>query len=212
MRYHLFKTSRTTNLLIGDSQAKKLNIANFNILLLPGAQVKHVYKFLPKTDIYDTIVLFIGGNDLFSGKAQSNISASELVQEISDLAHLLLTRAKRVFVHRIPHRQYHPERTKEVNALLASRRESWKFRGISRQNYSDKHLKRDNVHLSSDALNGIIYTLKSKILYNYHRPELELEGHSQVIECCEVCKCLSWTEEDYDLLSEVSNLVRRNAR
>ena len=72
MRYNLFKTSGTRNLLFGDIQAKKLNIANFNKLLLPGAQVKHVYKFLPKKDIYHTIALFIGGNDLFSGKAQSN--------------------------------------------------------------------------------------------------------------------------------------------
>ena len=198
MRYHLFKTSRTRNLLIGDSQAKKLNIANFNILSLPGALVKHVYKFVPKKEIYDTIVFFIGGSDLFSGKAQSNISASELVQEISDLANLLLTRAKRVFVIGIPRRHYQPERTREVNALLASRRESWKFIGVSRQVYSDKHLRRGKVHFSSDALNGIIYILKGKILCNYYRPELELEGHPQVIEWCEVCKCLSWAQEDYD--------------
>ena len=196
MRYHLLKTSRTRNLLIGDSQAQKLNIANFNILSLPGAQVKHVYKFLPVRDIYDTVVLFIGCNDLFSGKAQSNISSSELVQEISNQANLSLTRAKRVFVLRIPHHHYQPERTTEVNALLASRRESWKFRGISRQVYSDKHLRRDKVHLSSDALNGIIYILKGKILYNYYLPELEIEGNPQIIECCEVCMCLSWTEED----------------
>ena len=70
------------------------------------------------------MVLFIGANDLFNGKAQSNYSASELVQEISDLTNLLLTRAKRVYVLGIPHRHYQPERTKEVNALLASRRDS----------------------------------------------------------------------------------------
>ena len=198
MRYHLFKSSRTRNVVIGDNRAKKLNIANFNILSLPGAQVKHVHKFLPKKDIYDTIVLFIGGNDPFSGKAQSNISASELVQEISELANLLLTRPKRVFVPGIPHLHYQPERTKEVNALLASRRESWKFRGISRQVCSDKHLRRGKVHLSSDAFNGIIYFLKGKIVCKYYRPEFELEGHPQSIECCEVCKCLSWTDKDYD--------------
>ena len=144
------------------------------------------------------MVPFIGGNDLFSGMAQSNISASELVQEISDLANLLFTRAKRLFVLGSPHRHYQPKRTKEVNALLTSRRESWKLRGISRQVYSDKHLRRDKVHLSSDALNGIIYILKSKILYNCFRPELKLERHPQVIDCCEVSNCLSWTEEDYD--------------
>ena len=191
----MFKTSRTRNLLIADSQAKKMNIANFNKLSLPGAQVKHIYNLLPKKVIYNTIVLFIGGKDLFSDEAQSNISASELVQEISDLANLLLTRAKRVFVLGIPHRHYQPERTKEVNALLASRRESWKFRGISRQVYSDKHLKKDKVHLNSDALNGIIFILQGKILNNSHRPELELEGHPQVVECCEVCICLSSTDE-----------------
>ena len=87
-----------------------------------------------------------------------------------------------------------------------------KIRGISRQVYCDKHIRRDKVHLSSDALNGVTYILKGKILYNLYQPELELERHPQVIECCKVCKCLSWTEEDYDWLSEVSNLVRRNAR
>ena len=158
----MFKTSRTRNLLIVDSQAGKLKIANFNILSLRGAQVKHVFQFLPKKYIHDTFVLFIGGNDLFSGKAQSNISASELVQEISDLANLLLTRAKKLFVLGIPHRHYQPEGTKEVNALLASRRQSWNFRGISRQVYSDKHFRKVKVHLSSDALNGIVYILKAK--------------------------------------------------
>ena len=131
-------------------------------------------------------------------RLSQTFSASELVQEISDLANLLLTRAKKLIVLGIPHRHYQPERTKEVSALLASRRESWKFRGTSRQVYSDKHLRKDKVRLGSDALNGIVYILKGKILHNSYRPELELERHPQVIECCEVCKCFSWTEEDYD--------------
>ena len=99
----------------------------------------------------------------------------------------LLTRAKRLIVLGLPHYHYQPERTKEVNALLASRREFSNLRGIFGQVYSDKHLRRDKVHLISDALNGIIYNIKGKIVYNYYRPELELEGHPQVIECCEVC-------------------------
>ena len=56
MRFRFLKTSRTRNLLFGDSQAKKLNIASFNILSLPGGQVKHVYEFLPKKTT--TILLF----------------------------------------------------------------------------------------------------------------------------------------------------------
>ena len=120
------------NLLIADSQGKELDIANFNVLSLPGACVRHVYNFIPKKDSYET-----------------------------------------------------------VNALLASRKEGWKFRGFSRQIYSDKHLKRDNVHLSSNALSGIGYILESKILYKRFCPELEEEGYSHIIECKGICKCLS---------------------
>ena len=81
-----------------------------------------------------------------------------------------------------------------MNALFASRKEGWKFRGISRQIYSDIHLKRDNVHLSSNALSGIGFILKSKILYKCFRPELEEEGYSQTTECKRTCKCPPWTD------------------
>ena len=84
-----------------------------------------------------------------------------------------------------------------MNALLASRKEDWKFRSISRQIYSDKHLKRDNVHLSSKALSGIGYILKSKVLYKSYCPELEKEGYSEFIECKRTCKCLFWTNQVY---------------
>ena len=57
MRYHLFKVSKTRNLLISDSQGKGLDIANFNVLSLPGAKIEHVYNFIPKKNLYDIIVL-----------------------------------------------------------------------------------------------------------------------------------------------------------
>ena len=194
MRYHLFKSSKSRNLLIADSQVKELDIANFNVLSLPGACVRHVYNFIPKKDRYNTVVLFIGGNDLFCNNAPSTKSAEDLTQELSDLANFLLTKIKSVFVLGIPLRHSLPQRSKTVNALLASRKEGWKFRGISRQIYSDKHLKRDNVHLSSKALSGIGYILKSKILYKRFCPELEEEGYSHIIECKGTCRCLSWTK------------------
>ena len=187
MRYHLFKVSRTRNLIISDSQGKGLNIANFNILSLPGAKVEHVYKFIPKKDFYDIIVLFIGGNDLFT------VTSENVARQISDLANLLVKGAKRVFVLGIPLRHPQPNRAKEVNSLLACRQEGWKFRGISRQVFSNKHLRNDNNHLNSSALSGIIYILKGKILYNKYCPEIEKEGHLEIIECSRFCKCLSWT-------------------
>ena len=77
MRYNLFKSSKSRNLLIADSQGKDLDIANFNVLSLPGVCVRHVYNFIPKKDSYDTVVLFIGGNDLFCENAPSKKSAED---------------------------------------------------------------------------------------------------------------------------------------
>ena len=120
MRYHLFKVSKTRNLLISDSQGKGLDIANFNVFSLPGAKIEHVYTFIPKRNVYDIIVLFIGGNNLFA------TTTKNLVRQISDLANLLLTKAKKVFVLGIPLRNSQPLQAKEVNSLLASCQEGWK--------------------------------------------------------------------------------------
>ena len=81
-----------------------------------------------------------------------------------------------------------------MKALLAWRKEDWEFRGIARQIYSDKHLKRDNIHLSGNALSGVRYILKSKILYKRLCPEWEEEeGYPHITDCKGICKCLSWT-------------------
>ena len=81
-------------MLIVDSQGKELDIANFNVLLLPGACVRHVYHFIPKKDSYDTVVLFIAGNYLLCNNVPSAKYAEVLTQELSDLANFLLTRLK----------------------------------------------------------------------------------------------------------------------
>ena len=188
MRHHLFKVSKTRNLLISDSQRKGLGIANFNVLSLPGAKIEHVYNFISKKDFYDTIVLFIGGNNLF-------VTTSEnLVRQISNLANLLLTKTKKVFVLGIPLRNFQPHQAREVNSLLASCQEGWKFRGVSMQVFSNKHMGKDNVHLNSYALSEITYIPESKILYKRYCPAIEKEGHLKVIMCSGFCKCLSWTK------------------
>ena len=75
MRYHLFKVSKSRNLIIADSQARELDIANFNVLSLPGARVRHVLQFRSQKGDYDIVVLFIGGNDLFCGNIHSHNSS-----------------------------------------------------------------------------------------------------------------------------------------
>ena len=79
-------------------------------------------------DSYNTVVLFIGGNDLFCNNVPSTKFAHDLTQELSDLANFLV---KSVFVLGIPLRHSLPQRSKTVNDLLASHKEGWTFRGIS---------------------------------------------------------------------------------
>ena len=80
-------------MLIADSHGEELDKANFNVLSLPGVCVRHVYNFIPKKkDSYDTVVLFIGGNDRFCKKVPSTKSVEDLPQELSDLANFSLTK------------------------------------------------------------------------------------------------------------------------
>ena len=150
---------------------------------MPGAEL------IRKKDLYDIIVLFIGGNNLFATKSES------LVRQMSDLANLLLTKAKRVFVLGIPPRNFQPLQEKDVTFSLASCQEGCKFRGISRQVFSNKHSRKDNVHLNSYGLSGITFILKKKILYKRYCPAIERDGHLKIIVCSRFCKCLSWTNQ-----------------
>ena len=117
---------------------------------MPGAEL------IRKKDLYDIIILFIGGNNLFATKSE------RLVRQMSDLANLLLTKAKRVFVLGIPPRNFQPLQEKDVTFSLASCQEGCKFRGISRQVFSNKHSRKDNVHLNSYGLSGITFILKKR--------------------------------------------------
>ena len=46
-RYFVYRTPTMKTLSIADSQARKLEAGNFNILFLFGACVRHIYKFIP---------------------------------------------------------------------------------------------------------------------------------------------------------------------
>ena len=93
-------------MLIANSQGKEFDIANFNVLLLPGDCVRHVLILSRKKKSYATVVLFIGGNDVFYNNVTSTKPAEGLTQKFVDLANLLPTKVKSVFVLAIPPRLY----------------------------------------------------------------------------------------------------------
>ena len=103
MRYHLFKTSPTRNLIITDSQGRNLTFPNFNILVLPGARVGDVRPFLPAKGRFNLIVFFIGGNDLQTDNTRT------VARNISDLA---------VAPSEVPPRLDIPDQAKTLNRLL----------------------------------------------------------------------------------------------
>ena len=55
-------------------------------------------RFVPQAGIYDSIILFIGGNDLYKGYHPSQASVDEVANSIIDLAESLYNVANRVFV------------------------------------------------------------------------------------------------------------------
>ena len=104
--------------MIADSQARHLDAGNLNILSLPGAGVRHVYDFLPPEGKYVTIILFVGGNDLYNATTPSDTPAREVATNIIELAYLLCKRAKHVFALGVPERDENKVRSKAVNDIL----------------------------------------------------------------------------------------------
>ena len=194
MRYHLFKISPKKALLIADSQARYLTFGNINILSQPGATVTNVYQFDPPQGIYEIIVLFVSGNDLYSGCHPSVATPQEVFERIESLANTLITVAKKLYVigiaPRIP-----PETEIEIfedNELIchlavnqrlanASKEIRWNFRGLAERVYSETHISdRDCVHLSGKGINQIRVILETKVFYEHYSIELEHQGHPNV--------------------------------
>ena len=113
MRFHIFKDSPNKNLLIADSQAKRLDFSNINIFFLPGGQIRDLYRFIPAKDQYNKIAIFAGRNDLYNGYLPSTESVDDVTEHIVKLANELLNVIERVFVLGIL-APYPPESEREL--------------------------------------------------------------------------------------------------
>ena len=98
MRYHIFKFSSSSILLIADSQACHLDFRNFKILSLPGAKFHHKPPFIPPTRKYELIALFIGGNDLCDGFVPTNKTPEKVPSGILTVADSLYSVCNSVLV------------------------------------------------------------------------------------------------------------------
>ena len=202
MRSHIFKSSSLPNLLIADSQARHLVFPNFKILAIPGGNIAEVYSFLPESGRYEKIVLFIGANNLLRGTVPSTVTPEEVALEISHLAETLVPSAKKIYVIGLTPRLNYFNRTAAVNKLLEvdSKTKPWLFRGSAKHNYNLKHLKRDQIHLNSQALSSVKSILKNKILYGNYISEVDESGHLAIINCTGHCTCYCYKSWAFALL------------
>ena len=208
MRYHVYKTSQNRHLLLGDSQVKRLDFSNINILSLPGAGCHQAYAFKPPEGKYDTISLFIGGNDLYNGYVPSKKSVETVIDNICELANNFCERTERVYVFGIPPR-FPPDRELEefkaryddhelfryfaVNKKLSelSYNANWIFRGISDAVWSSAQISdNDNVHLNEQAHTYLRRILKNRVLYSSYSAGLSSKTNPQIIECSQESGCV----------------------
>ena len=117
-RYHINKPAETKFLLIANSQARELVAGNLNILSVPGGSIRDDYKFISNDQQYELIILFIGGNDLFSGCVPSYKPPSQVAQELHSLANFLVPRKSDLFKLGIPERDENNEHAKKANDNL----------------------------------------------------------------------------------------------
>ena len=192
-RFHTLRTSSSKNLLLTDSQARNIEFPNFNILSIPGARIAHAQQFLPIKDKFNIIVVFIGGNDLYSGTLPSSLSEQQLVDELDFLGEQLCKLAKKVFILGIHHGGSYRERSSKTIKLLNNKNRTsrnWKYCGVSKEIFSEIHLGDNDVHFSKSGISGVKTILKKRVMYKNYSNKCNEEGHLDYFECpFKNCNC-----------------------
>ena len=187
MRRHSFKISPNRIFFIADSQLWKDVYPNINIFSMCG-RISDVLNHLPRKNQYDTIVLFIGANDLFQKNGTTSFrSPNSVAEELNQLGNPYADCAKKVCIFALPPRHHLPERTKAANEVLASTKSSnWDYSGgISKHIYSKQHISPgdDDMHLTEVALVGFKKLLKDKVLYKMFSSAVHAAGHPNEYNC-----------------------------
>ena len=117
MRYQLFKSPKTLKMPIVDSKYKEFDIANFNVLSLPGACVGHIVLCRNRR-VTILLVVSLEVTIYYRNALPRNLQIQRKSYQI-----LLFCCFCTWYTL--------PQRSKTVNALLASRKEGWKDRGLS---------------------------------------------------------------------------------
>ena len=158
-----------------------------------------VLDFLPPKDKFDTIVLFIGGNNAFNNQTPSTPPPREIARELSHLANRLLELARKVVILGIPFRkgENNHNRARAINIEIENltSENSWNFRGIAAKTFEDSYLQPDGVHLTpTEGLQPVRSALK-KLLYKEFSKSANSAGHKSDLDCPsdKPCRCSYFT-------------------
>ena len=196
MKAHIFKTSKTKQLLIADSQAKRLVFTNFNILSISGGRIFHVQNHLPTKGQYEIICLFIGGNDIFNGTQPSARDPEDIGKELAKLAKQLSHLCERVYVLGIPprvdkltnditDRHFEVDKVNQREAIG----DTWVYRSIKRKIYCEADIASDDVHITQESLRGLRTILKNNVLRSNWSLEISRDKRPEVFHCSQWCNC-----------------------
>ena len=179
-RFHIFKEAPTKNQFLADSPVRLLEAGNLNILLLPGASIRHLYDYILPAGRFEIIILFIGGNDIFDGFEPSSKTPQKVAQDLIELADFACQRTRSsVFVLGIPERDKNRERAIVTNDIVKAgagrisprfkQKVEWKYRSFSNFTSGRRYFKLDKIHLNNDGLNNVKNLVKEKVLYSKYK-------------------------------------------
>ena len=104
-------------MLITVSQGRNFKSEKLNILSLPGATIKDVYKFVPLS-ISTRNYTVCWRNELYNGCKPSDKPPIDIANQLIELANFLTERTKEVYLIRIPARNENKQRPAAVNEIL----------------------------------------------------------------------------------------------
>ena len=144
-------------------------------------------QFYPPRDLFDIIILSVGGNDLYFFKKSTTTSASQVSREVTDHANLLCHRAIVVWVLDIPERNENKVFSNWVNDFLQSVDErKTKDQSLLTWNFNTN----DATHLNIDDLKNLRTINKGFSFSKIMKKELSRRGDDEFFERkSDECQC-----------------------
>ena len=174
------KSKNEKTLVIGSSIVRDISESHLektDVVCLPGGRIKDVTEAVSQkpADLYDRVVLVVGGNDCNPRNSEAENPASDIVSEYKSLINVSREKAKSVLVSSICPRNLSPDVNSKIDSVNAGLQEmcdeeqdvtfidnSPSFH-LGDGSINDAHYLDDGIHLKYKASNKLSQNLKLKL-------------------------------------------------